>query len=225
LPTAQVSLEKDEQFDIESFTRFRNLITLPLGSASLPDNLRRTYARNLFSTSLIHSPLSGELPDITTSPLEELYKTRLGQTAELEYTWRPDMGYTCLSELFDLVTVNDGSPERVKLAQAAAPYLILRCALPLKTYIADQPLRGRMPAPESQRCELLFVLKRLQRLESEPQAIPNAPGVKSQHRRHLHRLYPLLVKATMVARQDADVFEHLAKLTDLVGDEFGLDDD
>jgi hypothetical protein len=225
LPNAPVSLEKDEQFDIESFAHFRNLITLPIGSSSVPDSLRRTYARNLFSTSLLHSPLPGELPDITTSPLEELYKIRLGQTAELNYTWRPDMSYTCLSELFDLVAVNDSSLERIKLAQAAAPYLILRCALPLKTYIADQPLRGRMPAPEPQRRELIFVLEQLEQLESEPQAIPDAPGVRSQHRRHLHRLYPLLLKASRVARQDAEVFEHLAKLTDLVGDEFGLDDD
>jgi hypothetical protein len=82
-----------------------------------------------------------------------------------------------------------------------------------------------MPAPESQRRELLFVLEQLERLESEPQAIPDTPGVRSKHRRHLHRLYPLLLKAARVARQDAEVFEHLAKLTDLVGDEFGLDDD
>jgi hypothetical protein len=135
------------------------------------------------------------------------------------------MSYVCLSELFNLVAVNDSSRERIWLAKAAAPYLILRCALPLKTYIADQPLRGRMPAPESQRRELLFVLEQLEQLESEPQAIPDAPGVRSQHRRHLHRLYPLLLKATRVARQDAEVFEHLAKLTDLVGEEFGLDDD
>ncbi|KAI4912534.1 hypothetical protein J4E90_005939 [Alternaria incomplexa] len=225
LPNAPASLEKDEQFDIESFAQFRSLITLPLGSTSLPHSLRQSYARNLFSTSLIHSPLSGELPDISTSPLEELYKTRLGQTAELNYTWRPDMSYVCLSELFNLVAVNDSSRERIWLAKAAAPYLILRCALPLKTYIADQPLRGRMPAPESQRRELLFVLEQLEQLESEPQAIPDAPGVRSQHRRHLHRLYPLLLKATRVARQDAEVFEHLAQLTDLVGEEFGLDDD
>ncbi|CAN9087372.1 unnamed protein product [Alternaria alternata] len=225
LPSAQTSLGKDEQFDIQSFTHFRNLITLPLGSASLPDSLRRTYARNLFSTSLTHSPLPGELPETATSPLEELYKIRLGQTAELDYTWRPDMSYACLSELFRLVSLHDSSPECIKLAQAAAPYLILRCALPLKTYIADQPLRGRMPAPESQRRELIFVLEQLEKLKSEPQAIPDAPGVKSKHRKHLHRLYPLLLRATRVARQDGEVFEHLAKLTDLIGDEFGLDDD
>ncbi|EUC37662.1 hypothetical protein COCCADRAFT_22835 [Bipolaris zeicola 26-R-13] len=222
---APISLEKDEVLDITSFKQLREIIVLPLGSASLPDSLRRSYARNLFATSLIHSPLSGELPDMMGAPLEELYKVRLGQTAELECTWRPNMGYSCLSELFSLVAVHDSSPERVKLAQAAAPYLILRCALPLKTYIADHPLRGRMPAPESQRRELLFVLEELHKLQCEPQAMPDAPGVKSKHRKHIHRLYPLLIKATKVARHDGEVFGMLSKLTDAVGREFGLDDD
>lgn len=222
---APMSLEKDEKFDIESFKQLRELIVLPLGSSSLPDSLRRTYARNLFSTSLIHTPLSGELPDTMTTPLEELYKIRLGQTAELESTWRPNMGYSCLAELFSLVAVHDSSTERIKLAQAAAPYLILRCALPLKTYIADHPLRGRMPAPEPQRRELLFVLGELYKLRCEPQAIPDAPRVESKHRKHVHRLYPLLIKATRVARHDPEVFEILSKLSDVVGHEFGLVDD
>jgi hypothetical protein len=225
LSDVPVSLEKDEEFDIKSFRQLRDLITLPLGSTALPDNLRRIYTCNLFSTSLIHSPLPGELPDVAAAPLDELYKVRLGQTAELDTTWRPNMSYACLSELYNLVAVHDSSAERIKLAQAAAPYLILRSALPLKTYIADHPLRGRMPAPESQRRELLFVLRELAKLKSEPQAIPDAPGVKSKHRRHLHRLYPLLIKAIRVARQDTEVFEELVRLTDMVGDEFGLDDD
>ncbi|KAF3049834.1 hypothetical protein E8E11_006545 [Didymella keratinophila] len=212
------SLHKDEAFDVRSFTELRHLITTPLNSASLPDSLRRTYARNLLSISLIHEPLHGELPDFNR-PLDDLYKTRLGQTATLPATLRTRMSQTCTSELFNLVAVHDGI-SYVKLAQAAAPYLILRAALPLKTYIADHPLRGRMPAPDSQRKELLQVLTQLEQLESEPNAIPDAPGVKSKHRKHLHRLYPLIVKATKAARQDSEVFELLVKLTDMVGEEF-----
>ncbi|CAO2650749.1 Nn.00g020410.m01.CDS01 [Neocucurbitaria sp. VM-36] len=219
------SLEQDETFDIESFIQLRNLITTSLGSPQIPDTLRRTYTRNLFSTSLLHMPLPGELPNLASAPLEELYRIRLGQTAELESTLRTEMSYVCLSELFDLVGAHDGSPERVKLAQAAAPYLILRTALPVKTFIADHRLRGCMPAPASQRRELLLVLSELEKLKSEPQAIPDAPGVTSKHRKHLHRLYPLLIKASRVAKQDAEVFERLVKLLDLVGDGFGLEDD
>jgi hypothetical protein len=219
------SMEKDEAFDVDSFTQLRNLITLSIGSTSIPDALRRTYTRNLFTISLISTPLPGELPDLASTPLEGLYKIRYGQTAELETTRRIDMSYTCLSELFNLVTAHDGTPPRVKLAQAASPYLILRAAIPLKTYIADQPIRGRMPMPEAQRRELLFVLNELEKLNSEPQAIPDAPGVRSKHRKHLHRLYPLLVKAAKAARYDAEVFECLARLMHLVGGEFGLEED
>lgn len=219
------SLEQDEAFDVRSFIELRDLITQDLNSSSLSDTLRRTYTRNLFSVSLIHTPLQGELPDLTTSPLDDLYRTRLGQTAVLAATLRPKMSYTCMSELFTLVTARSDSTTHIKLAQAAAPYLILRAAIPLKTYIADHPLRGRMPPPDSQRKELLQVLARLEKLESEPQAIPNAPGIKSKHRKHLHRLYPLLVKATRAARQDPGVFERMLKLTEMVGEEFDEDDE
>lgn len=219
-----LSLEKDEAFDIQSFKQLRDLITLSLGSASLQDNLRRTYARNLFLTSLIHTPLPGELPDLSGAPLENLYKIRLGQTARLESTLRTNMSYECLSELFNLVAAHDNSTQRVKLAQAAAPYLILRIALPLRTYIADHPLRGRMPAAESQRRELLFVLSELGKLKSEPQAIPDVPGAKSKNKKHLHRLYPLLLKAMQVVRQDVEMFEQLVKIMNLIGDEFGLEE-
>jgi len=220
-----LSIEHDESFDIGSFHKLRDMVTLSLGSATIPDALRRTYTRNLFSVSLIHTPLPGELPDLASAPLEGLYKTRYGQTAELEVAWRMDMSYTCLTELFSLVAAHDGSAPRVKLAQAASPYLILRAALPIKTYIADHPIRGRMPVPEAQRRELLFVLNELGKLKSEPQAIPDAPGVRSRHRKHLHRLYPLLNKASRVARQDAEIFEHVVRLMDMIGEEFGLDDD
>jgi hypothetical protein len=228
LPTSDSipnSMDKDETFDIESFRQLRDLLTIPLGSTSIPDALRRTYTRNLFSLSLIYMPLPGELPDLIRAPLEGLYKTRYGQTAEFETTLRMDMSYTCLSELFNLVKAQNGTTTGIKLAQAASPYLILRVALPLKTYIADQPIRGRMPMPEAQRRELLFVLKELAELESEPQAIPDAPGVKSKHRKHLHRIYPLLNKASRAARNDSEIFGHIAKLMDMVGEEFGLDNE
>jgi hypothetical protein len=223
--TSLSALGKDEIFDVDSFTKLRDLITLSLGSPSLPDALRRTYTRNLFETSIVHEPSSGEIPDLQDSPLEDLYKVRLGRTDDPTTSFRPTMAYVCLDELFSLLSLRDSSTERVKLAQAAAPYLILRAALPLRMYIADHPLRGRMPQPESQRRELLFVLQQLGKLESEPAAIPDAPGVRSKHRKHLHRLYPLLLKATRVARTDKEVFEALIRLTDVVGLEFGVLDE
>lgn len=224
-PDPPQSVEKDEAFDIDGFSKLRDMITVSLGSPIVSDSLRRSYTRNLFETSVVHPPPPGELPNLAAAPLEDLYKIRLGQTNDPEAIVRTEMAYVCFSELVSLVSVHDGSQERVKLAQAAAPYLILRSSLPLRAYIADHPLRGRMPAPESQRRELLFTLKALKNLKSEPQAIPDAPGVTSTYRKHLHRLYPLLIRATAVARSDAEVFEQLAALTEIVGSEFGLQDD
>ncbi|KAF1951489.1 hypothetical protein CC80DRAFT_538953 [Byssothecium circinans] len=220
--SSAASLSQDEKFDIEAFTKLRNLIIPSLGSPSLPDALRRTYTRNLFETSIVHQPSPGEIPDLAGSPLEDLYKVRLGRTDDPDPASRTEMAYFCTSELFGLLSVHDNSPERIKLAQAAAPYLILRAALPLRSYIADHPLRGRMPQPESQRQELLFVLRELGTLKSEPAAIPDAPGVKSKFKKHLHRLYPLLVKAIRVARTDVEVSEALNGLMEMVGLEFGV---
>jgi hypothetical protein len=223
--TSLASLEKDEAFDIDAFTKLRGMMTVSLGSTTIPDTLRRSYTRHVFETSIIHEPVPGEIPNLATAPLEDLYKVRLGHTNQAEPRLRVDMAYVCLSELVSLLAEHDSSAPRVKLAQAAAPYLILRAALPLRAYIADHPLRGRMPAPEAQRQELLFVLRQLGTLNSEPLAIPNAPGVKSRHKKHLHRLYPLLVHATKVARKDGEVFDDVASLTEMVGDEFGLEDE
>lgn len=217
------SLETDENFDIDAFTRLRSMIGTSLGSASLPDSMRRTYTRNLFQTSLIHRPETGEVPDVSSAPLEDLYKVRRGRTRDTTPTPRIRMAYACFSELIALVSVKSGSGEEIKLSQAAAPYLILRVALTLKGYIADQPLRGRMPAPDTHRAELMFALEQMKRLDSEPQAIPNAPGATSRHKKHLHRIYLLVVEAIGVAKYDDSVMEELRALMGIVGGEFGLD--
>ncbi|KAF4635809.1 hypothetical protein G7Y89_g2274 [Cudoniella acicularis] len=132
------------------------------------------------------------------------------------------MSYVCFDSLIALVSLHDSTPEQVKLAQAAAPYLILRSGLTLRAYIADQPLRGRMPQPLSQRKELLYVLKALVNLRCEPDAIPDAPGVESEGKKHLHRLYPLLAKAVRAAARDMEVLEWIGRALDEVGMEFGV---
>ena len=132
------------------------------------------------------------------------------------------MSLVCFDELVSLVAYHDSSPSRIKLAQVAAPYLILRAGLILRAYIADQPLRGWMPQPLSQRTELLYILKALVKLRCEPEAIPEAPGVESEGKKHLHRLYPLLTKMVRAAARDQEVLEWVGKALDEVGLEFGV---
>ncbi|KAL1881341.1 Endocytosis and vacuole integrity protein [Diaporthe australafricana] len=110
----------------------------------------------------------------------------------------------------------------VRLARTAAPYLILRCALTLRAYVADQPLRGRMPQPLSQRQELERILRCLIELQSEPEAIPGFEQINSERARHLYSLYPLLVKAAMVNPGDDKVIKLVTTSLDVVGRELCL---
>lgn len=230
------TVEQDEQFDIDALAQIRALMRDCLGWSLYPDRLRRLYALHLFETSLIHAPTPGEISEragLESEPLQNLFKVRLGQTKEREPALRTGMAYACFEELLSMVSTsnepNASSPDkdkdRIRVARAAAPYLLLRAALPLKSYIADQPLRGAMPAPGSEERELLFTLNAVRDLESEPGAIPEARGVKSKNRRHLHRLYPLVVRALGVSRGDCNrgIFERLRGLVESVGEEFGVD--
>jgi hypothetical protein len=215
-------IKEDHEFDIASFLTLRELIIPALGTNLVPDKTRRAYTESLFHISIIHAPDVRELPQQNQELLASLYKIRKGRTVDPPPSLRTKMSYVCLDELVSLVSVHDSSTARVKLAQAAAPYLILRAGLTLRAYIADQPLRGLMPQPLSQRKELLYILKALVKLECEPEAIPDTPGVDSEGRKHLYRLYPLLAKAVRAAARDQEVLEWLGRALDEVGADFNV---
>lgn len=110
----------------------------------------------------------------------------------------------------------------VRLARTAAPYLILRCALTLRAFVADQPLRGRMPQPLSQRRELERILKSLISLHSEPEAL--GEDGRNGIAKHLYGLYPLLVRAALVNTNGGDerIVGLVARALSVVGEELGL---
>lgn len=215
-------ISKDQVFDIDAFTRLQKLIIPALGSSSIPDAIRRKYAESIFTNSMVHAPHPDDLARPDQELLEGLRSTHIGRVQELPPSPRSKLSYLLLDELFGLIAVHDGSLERVCLAQAAAPYLILRVGLTLKAYIMDHPLRGRMPQPWSQKREMLHVLRKLIDLDSEPKAIPAAPGITSERKKHLHRLYPLVTKALKAARSDEEMTNALREVLDAVGDDFGL---
>ncbi|KAI9730301.1 MAG: hypothetical protein M1818_008204 [Claussenomyces sp. TS43310] len=224
LPTS--TIQSDQSFDIASFITLRTLITPALGNPLIPDKTRRLYTESLFHTSFIHAPEPDDLPQQSSELLACLAAPRKGRTVDPAPSPRAKMAYLCLDTLFALTAAPQpdaaSTLPHVKLAQAAAPYLILRAGLALKTYIADQPLRGRMPQPLSQRKELLCILRRLVELRCEPGAIPDTPNVESEGRRHLHRLFPLLGRMVRVANRDGEVLEWVGRALDVVGDEFGI---
>jgi hypothetical protein len=245
---ATANIMDDQSFDITSFRKLRELIIPSLGADVVPDDTRKAYAEGLFRTSIIHAPAPAEATVVyggsngSSSGLSSLYKPRNGRTIDPTPTPRSLMSEVCLDELFALVEAHDDDDANtdtatttaaaaetphamhIRLARTVAPYLILRCALTLRGYVADQPLRGRMPQPLSQRRELTRVLRCLVALRSEPDAIPDALNVESETRKHLLRLYPLRVSAVQVAGTAGDekVLGLVRGALDVVGGEFGL---
>ncbi|KAL0943017.1 endosomal peripheral membrane protein [Colletotrichum truncatum] len=249
---AAADLSDDESFDITAFHKLRELIIPSLGAEAIPDKTRKAYAESLFRTSIIHAPSPAEASLLSggdATGLAALYQKRIGHTVDPLPTRRARMSYVCVDELFSLVSSYDEGSLRIvvqpptpafppprsvlseapqalhiRIARTAAPFLILRAALTIRAYIADQPLRGRMPQPLSQRKELLRILRQLVDLTSASDAIPDTPNVESEGRKHLLRLYPLLVSAVKVAGGSGDeaVQNLCIEALEVVGGELGL---
>ncbi|KAF5718904.1 MON2-like protein [Fusarium globosum] len=238
----------DEEFDIASFHKLRELIIPALGAAAVSEKARKAYAESLFKTSVIHAPSPDEESIINGTHekgLAALYAPRAGRTVAVLPTKRVKMAYVACEVLFGLVATKDEptiviqpptpkSPDprqshfaespvtlHTRIASTAAPFLIIRCALTLRAYIADQPLRGKMPQPLSQRRELLWILQKLVELKSDKSAIPELDNVESDERKHLLRLYPLIVRASGVVG-DEKVGSLLREALEVVGNELGF---
>ncbi|KAL8729309.1 MAG: hypothetical protein Q9166_004806 [cf. Caloplaca sp. 2 TL-2023] len=215
-------ISADQTFDIESFSRLQSIIIPTLGSPSIPDKIRRRYVESLFQRSIIHEPHPDDLARPDQELLDGLRSQHVGRVQDLPPKRRSKMAYVLSDQLFDLATVHDGSVKRVRLAQIAAPYLILRVGLVLKAYICDQPLRGLMPQPLSQKREMHHVLEKLVELDLEPKAIPETSGVQSEHKKHLFLLFGLITKALKAARRDEGMQTALTKVLDTMGLNFAL---
>jgi hypothetical protein len=218
--------EADEKLDINTLTILNKLIIPSLGNSGISDQIRRTYCRSLLTASLIHIPQPQEIRDLDTDPLGKLYDTRFGRTYDPEPTLRSRMSYFAFHSLTSLLQKHDSTPSQIRLAQAAAPYVILRAALPLKAYLADQPLRGLLPMPESMVLELVTVLRSLRELRCEPDAIPPTTGADegeiAGEGRHLVRLFPLVVEAARIGAGPKEVNEELIAWMKCLGGELGL---
>lgn len=248
IASPETDFADDENFDIASFHKLRELIIPTLGAAAVPEKARIAYMESLFKTSIIHAP-SPEEESIVNGTHEKglsaLYTPRAGRTVSVPPTKRVEMAYVTCEVLFDMVSVKDEptiviqppTPQfpdpkhsrltespvtlQARIASTAAPFLILRCALTLRAYIADQPLRGRMPQPLSQRRELSWILRKLVDLKSDKDAIPELRNIESEGRKHLLRLYPLIVRASGVAG-DETVNNLLREALEVVGEELGF---
>ncbi|KAI5287832.1 hypothetical protein KEM54_005688, partial [Ascosphaera aggregata] len=224
----------DEEFDISSFNALKQLVIPSLGSASIADEVRYSFIFALLTSSFIHLPQFNDFPSerVERQPLNDLYKVRMGRTYDPPPNVRSRLAYVLLDTLFELTSGSTASPlpssvaqdsnPYIRLATASSPYLILRAAIALRSYIADQPLRGLMPQPTSARKELIYILDGLSTLRTNQFIVPSLYGVadtpvsSNQSKEHLTWLHPLFVRAIQVAGKADNDYEILARLTRLM---------
>jgi hypothetical protein len=238
------TLRKDEEFDIEKFKELRALIIPSLGRSVVPDEVLQSYVRSVFSGSLLY-----QVPGLLDGLEEEWYgKSPQGSTSELVLERRNHMSYVCLNELFKLSAVSDEDSEEPKrLADVAVPFLIRRVEVVLKNYVADQPLRGRMPQPVCQRKEMLYILQGMVDLESKNGAVAAecmfrspflflwfilggdtdfrdiiVPHIPKSSKRHLFTLLPLFSRCVVVAHGDQELLVLFSRALDEIGEALGV---
>lgn len=199
--TDEEKVHKDQIADIESFELLQKILIPGLGDPKLPDEIRRTYCVAIFEASIVHDEEAVEVLQAGISPIAQLDNIRSGRVNRASVSLREKMCYACFSELIALASQQDNSLQHEKLAQTAAPLLILRLAMPIRAYIADQPLRGRRPQPLSELEELRFSFEEIGKLRLHPKALVADPATRphSGEKAHLYYLYPWLAKAVGIA--------------------------
>ncbi|KAL4881554.1 hypothetical protein BJY04DRAFT_218006 [Aspergillus karnatakaensis] len=225
------ALLSDEAFDVDAFQTIKSLIVPSLGASAVSDSIRREFACSLLHASFIYAPQRHDLPNDYREggSLQSIYTVRPGRTFDPLPTPRSKMAYVALDTMFELSSSpnqnsssDQESLKRVLIARSISPYLILRCAVSLKGYIADQPLRGLMPQPTPARKALLHLLQGMVQLQSEPSAVPPPPMVSTvsssdqNHKKHLEWMYPLVVQAVQVAGKERDGGEVLRALGEVL---------
>ncbi len=149
---------------------------------------------------------------LISSPMSSLLQIRPGTIKEVVYHVRRNIPYLALDTLFGLTAIFHGAEQdanaaaaHAALARSAAPYVLLRAAHTLKSFIADQPLRGPMPMPSRLRAEMIYILRSCLELQSQDEAFVGKPGSHAclgrDGRRHLRLLYPLILRVWNVWRR------------------------
>ncbi|KKF93276.1 hypothetical protein CFO_g4373 [Ceratocystis platani] len=215
-----IDVMADQDFDISSFETLRDLIIPTLGNANISSETRDRFAQSLFTTSIMHELSEAESQALAlpgTQALAELFKSRPGPgeadhtpsimvvppTPNLQASFGPGSGGR-KSGGTSSDNAKNAKELRIAIASSIATFVSIRCALTMRMYIDDTPLRGRMPQPLFQRKELLHILARLLELHSEKAALPPMKNMMTQTRKHLVILFPLLVQTAQVAGSSGD---------------------
>ncbi|KAI1616050.1 hypothetical protein EDD36DRAFT_121843 [Exophiala viscosa] len=204
------TLLDDENFDIDHFRLFHAAVVAVFQHDGI-DSACRQYAITLFKASLLSKPWFHDLPDnLSAEPLKDLLKVRPGSLHQPVFAVRRRTCYAAMDALFELVQRHpeqDGSESGSdELARAACPYLLLRVVHPLKTFLADQRLRGLTPPPMPQQVELQTVLTKFVQLRSNTRALRDLTGGrgaddKGDGKQHLRILYSFILRVQKFWRE------------------------
>ncbi|KAK5073949.1 Endocytosis and vacuole integrity protein [Lithohypha guttulata] len=160
-------IQQDEQFDISKLWTMHTSTVSVHTHSETPVACQKQYVLLFFHHSLVAKPWYNDLaPAFEESPLANITKIRRGSIRSPALPLRREICYEALKCLFDFVDkrrmTEDCTAKQkntLEIAKIAAPYVLLRVAHTLKTFIADQPLRNlEHPHPALQK-ELHLVLR------------------------------------------------------------------
>lgn len=165
--------EKYEDFDIDSYKKFIEIFeNATKGVNTVDGEVWLTIVSALFRNSFMYSrgDFSREFT-VSKENLDMLMSLPFhGSTETPKLASRTKMAYLCLDELFRLAAVDKTDDSAGKVKKIAQMHLLVRLALVLRQFVADSPIRGRIPLPAVQRQELLYVLDKLRDSAARPQA-------------------------------------------------------
>ncbi|BGP03886.1 Endocytosis and vacuole integrity protein [Rhodotorula toruloides] len=172
-------LHREEEFDLALLASLEHDVLPHIGSPRVPDDLIRRLAKALQLASRLYRL---DLPGPSTNSRvearfsldfdEQVKGEMFGTTVEIVENRKERFAYWCLDMLFLVCDGDEASePARQRLAALSVPSLLNRCAAIIKTYIADAPLRGKMPFPRIRQEELIYVLQRISALRLAPSTL------------------------------------------------------
>ena len=179
-----LSLESDEVFDTTHFQRLHTASLPILSHPSIPNPTRKSYILTIFHASLIARPWHLDFPSrslLSSAPLTNLTTIRAGSVHDPVFVPRQQVAYTALSTLFSFVDPTSAT-FNTTMAKEAVPYLLLRICHSLKTFMADQPLRGLTPLPRPYQRELKWLFDRCVELRCDDAAFAEALEKEVQDR-------------------------------------------
>ncbi|KAK4056370.1 Endocytosis and vacuole integrity protein [Microbotryomycetes sp. JL221] len=169
----------EENFDLALVVSLEQDVLPIAGGRLVPDRMLKQLAKCLQIASRLYTL---NLPGIDRGSMkgrqdDEQVETRfatdfdvqamgpdlVGTTADIVEVKRERLAYWCFELLFLLCSdeLEDTDGQKIRIAALCLPALLSRCAAVLRTYIADAPLRGKMPFPRVRQEELVFVLQKL----------------------------------------------------------------